>query len=116
MTTIPEGIPHNLNAEEYKSEIRKRLGDTEVELFNLIETIISLYGIDIVKGEKAFGGIVICNKLNKYINESILNKILRLVLECDPKIAYAMTSNQQLIEKFRFYYDTIKGYGVITIK
>ena len=116
MTNIPEGIAHNLNAEQYKSEIRKRLGNTEAELDNLLETIISLYGIDIVIGEKAFGGIVICDKLNKYIHESTLNKILRLVLECDPKIAYAMTSNQQLIEKFRFYYDTVKGYGVITIK
>ena len=121
-SNIPEGVPYKLigandyTPSQYKSEIRKRLGNTEVDLFNLIKTIISLYGIDIVQGEKAYGGIVICDKLNKYINESILNNILRLVLECDSKIAYAMTSNQQLIEKFRFYYDTVKGYGVITIK
>lgn len=121
-SNIPEGVPYKLigandyTPSQYKSEIRKRLGNTEAELDNLLETIISLYGIDIVIGEKAFGGIVICDKLNKYIHESTLNKILRLVLECDPKIAYAMTSNQQLIEKFRFYYDTVKGYGVITIK
>lgn len=121
-SNIPEGVPYKLigandyTPSQYKSEIRKRLGDTEVDLFNLIETIISLYGIDIVKGEKAYGGIVICNKLNKYINESTLNNILRFVLDCDPKIAYAMTSNEQLIEKFRFYYDTVKGFGVLTLK
>tara|TARA_Y100001958_G_scaffold77772_1_gene52452 strand:+ start:9544 stop:9921 length:378 start_codon:yes stop_codon:yes gene_type:complete len=121
-SNIPEGVPYKLigandyTPSQYKSEIRKRLGNTEVDLFNLIKTIISLYGIDIVQGEKANGCIVIFDKLNKYINESTLNKILRFVLDCDPKIAYALTSNKQLIEKFRFYYDTVKGYGVITIK
>ena len=121
-SNIPEGVPYKLiganeyTPSQYKSEIRKRLGDTKAELSDLIKTIISLYGIDIVQGEKAYGDIIICDKLNKYIHESTLNKILRLVLECDTKIAYDLTTEQQLIEKFRFYYDTVKGYGVITIK
>tara|TARA_Y100001958_G_C20786404_1_gene255805 strand:+ start:89 stop:436 length:348 start_codon:yes stop_codon:yes gene_type:complete len=115
MTTIPEGIPKNLSAEQYKSEIRKRLGDTEVDLFDLIETIILLYGINIVEGE-SYGAIVICDKLKKYIHESTLNNILLLVLECDPNIAYEHASCNQLIEKFRFYYDTVKGYGVLETK
>ena len=115
MTTIPDGIPKNLSAEQYKSEIRKRLGDTEVDLFDLIETIILLYGINIVEAE-SYGAIVICDKLKKYIHESTLNNILLLVLECNPNIAYGVAYNEQFVDKVRFYYDTVKGYGVIETK
>ena len=117
---IPEDIPYltganDYSANQYKSEIRKRLGNTQVDLFDLIETVISLYGIDIVEGE-SHGAIIICHKLKKYIHESTLNNILLLVLECKPNFAYALASSKQLIEEFRFYYDTVKGYGVIETK
>ena len=120
-SNVPEGTPYTLidanspTASQYKSEIRKRLGDKQVELFILIETIVSLYGMDMV-GNKPYGEIVICDKLRKYIYASTLNSILYMVLECHPKIAYDMTTEQKLIAKFRFYYDTVKGYGVVTTK
>ncbi len=120
-SNIPEGVPYKLigandyTPSQYKSEIRKRLGDKQVELFILIETIVSLYGMDMV-GNKPYGEILICDKLKKYIYASTLNNILHMVLDCHPDIAYDITTEQKLIEKFRFYYDTVKGYGVITTK
>ena len=117
---ISEGIPYklinanDLTPSQYKSEIRKRLGDKEVELFILIETIISLYGMDMV-GNKPYGNIIACDKLRKYILDSRLNNILHMVLEMDPNLAYNITTEKEF-NQFRFYYDTVKGYGVITLK
>ena len=91
-STIPEGTPDRLSAHEYKSEIRKRLGDTKVNLTILIDTIISLYGIN--------------------ISEKELQNILLLVLECEPYIAAAISKAKE----FTFYYDTVLGYGVIIEK
>ena len=118
---IPEGIPfltnaNDYSANQYKSKIRSVLGDTQVDLFDLIETIISLYGINIVEGEKSYGGIIICDKLNKYINESTLNNILHLVLECNPDDVYKFISSDHLTEKYKFYYDNVKGRGVLEKK
>ena len=69
-----------------------------------------------VVGNKPYGEVIICDKLRKYIHASTLNNILHVVLECHPDIAYDMTTEQKLIAKFRFYYDTVKGYGVVTLK
>lgn len=101
---------HNNENINYKKDLFEHLGPKQIDMVDLIEGIISLYGYSIEEKKNHSGNYITSVILKKFINDIILDNILNNILtEKIKDLVFDFNNHEKYCEIIKFIYFTENG-------